>query len=599
MQVLLIEDDDTDARLVEIALPRYCRDIEFDIHHERRLDDGIGFLLSSDCDVVLVDLNLPDAKGSEAVERLVETRPKVPVLVLSGNDNEDFATTIIGAGAQDFIVKGPEGLRLLPRAIKYAVQRKSAELRLQRLASFDALTGLYNRRGFEDQFEKACAHSQRNGEMVALLVVDLDKFKAANDEHGHDIGDAILREIGVRLRDLVRVGDTAARLGGDEFAVVLEGVRNGAAAQQWAERARKKLSEPMTFGAVTVSVGASIGGAMYPSHGSDAESLTKCADLALYHVKERGRNDVAFFNAQMDQKLVRKQALDSELREALSNGEIRPVYQPIVSLKTHRVLGFEVLCRWFRSDGEVIEPRELLPLARAHKLMPAVGRQLRRRALAELRAWRAEGHRHLYMSFNVDLQELASKHMATAIIEDLESMRLPGDAVRLELTDRTLADQGELAERHVRHLAAAGVAIEFDDFGGGDMSLHSLERFPVAGVKLDSDLVADVEDETQRHLVVRTLIDLAERLNITVTAKRVENRAQLQALVNMGCNAGQGFLFARGMVAAAARVWLNSQADRLGERIDNYTGTFRALSIADQFDEDDLPASLHPDARRH
>ena len=596
MDVLLIEDDETDARLVEIALPRYCRDLKFAVRHERRLEDALAALAEASYDVVLLDLNLPDAKGSEAVDRLIEARAGLPVIVLSGNDDEAFATEIIGLGAQDFIVKGPEGLRLLPRAIKYAVQRKAAEVRLQRLASFDALTGLYNRRGFADQFEKACAHSQRRGDMVALLLIDLDRFKAANDEYGHDVGDAILREVGARLRTLTRVGDTAARLGGDEFAVVLEGVRDGAAAEQWAERAREQLCEPIRVGDLAVTIGASIGGAMYPTHGSESETLTKCADLALYHVKERGRNAVALFDAQMDRKLARKQSLESDLRAALTSGQVRPVFQPVVCLESGRVLGFEALCRWFRPDGEVVAPHEFLPIARSLRLMPAVGRQLRRRALAEARRWRKVFGADIYVSVNIDAQELAADDFASAVIEDLTAIRMHGDALRLEMTDRTLLEQGELAERHVRRLAEVGVAIEFDDFGGGDTSLHSLEHLPVAGVKLDSSLVSQIEDETQRHVVVRTLIDLAERLDIRVTAKRVENRAQLQALLGMGCNAGQGFLFARGMTAAATSVWLRSQADRLAERIDNYTGTFQALA-PDSMPQD-VPASILPNRRR-
>lgn len=595
MDVLLIEDDETDARLVEIALPRYCRDTKFAVRHEHRLDDALAALAETSYDVVLLDLNLPDAKGSEAVDRLIEARAGLPVIVLSGNDDEAFATEIIGAGAQDFIVKGPEGLRLLPRAIKYAVQRKAAEVRLQRLASFDALTGLYNRRGFSDQFEKACAHSQRRGDMVALLLIDLDRFKAANDEFGHDVGDAILREVGARLRSLTRVGDTAARLGGDEFAVVLEGVRDATAAEQWAERARQQLCEPIQVGDLAVTIGASIGGAMYPTHGSESETLTKCADLALYHVKERGRNAVALFDAQMDRKLVRKQSLETDLRTALTSGEIRPVFQPVVCLESGRVLGFEALCRWFRPDGEVVAPHEFLPIARALRLMPAVGRQLRRRALAELRQWRNSVGADFYIGINVDAQELGNEQFATSVIEDLEAMRMPGSTLRLELTDRTLDEHGELAERHVRRLAEAGVAIEFDDFGGGDASLRSLEHFPVAGVKLDSALVTDIEDENQRHVVVRTLIDLADRLGITVTAKRVENRAQLQALLGMGCTAGQGYLFARGMTPSAASGWLRSQADRLGERIENYTGTYRALALDSM--PQDVPASIMPNRR--
>lgn len=595
MDVLLIEDDETDARLVEIALPRYCRDTTFAVHHEHRLGDALAALGEASYDVVLVDLNLPDAKGGEAVDRLIEARAGLPVIVLSGNDDEAFATEIIGAGAQDYIVKGPEGLRLLPRAIKYAVQRKAAEVRLQRLASFDALTGLYNRRGFADQFEKACAHSQRRGDMVAMLLIDLDRFKAANDEFGHDVGDAILREVGARLRALTRVGDTAARLGGDEFAVVLEGVRDAAAAAQWAERARKKLCEPVRVGDLTVTIGASIGGAMYPTHGSESGTLTKCADLALYHVKDRGRNAVAMFDAQMDRKLVRKQSLETDLRAALAGGEIRPVFQPVVCLESGRVLGFEALCRWFRPDGEVVAPDEFLPIARSLRLMPDLGRQQRRRALAELRRWRqalgAQGH----VGVNVDAQELGNEQFAAAVVEDLAAMRMPGSALRLELTDRALDEHGELAERQVRRLAEAGVAIEIDDFGGGDASLRSVEHFPVAGVKLDSGLVTHIEDETQRHVVLRTLIDLADRLGITVTAKRVENRAQLQALLGMGCTAGQGFLFARGMTPMAASVWLRSQADRLGERIESYTGTFRALAL-DRLPQD-VPASVMPDRR--
>ncbi|MEM9208880.1 MAG: diguanylate cyclase, partial [Pseudomonadota bacterium] len=435
MNILLLEDDELDARLVGEALSEKRCAEPSSVVHVRSLAVALARLGRDDFDAVVVDLNLPDAHGSDAVDQLLQLKPHIPIVILSGNDDEKFALDLIRKGAQDFLVKGKDGLGSLGRTLKFCVERKATEQRLQHLASYDALTGLANRQEVYTQLRKACAHAERQGDMVALLLIDLDRFKHANDIHGHQVGDTILKTIGSRLQALTREGDTAGRLGGDEFAVVLEGLAYAHSAHRWAERALKTINEPIEVDELVFPLKASIGGAIFPSHGDDVDAIMRCADQAMYSVKSTGRNSVAFFQPNMAHRDSRRNDLSIELGNALELGAVTAAFQPKVSLKTGAVIGFEALARWIRATDDIVAPAEFLPLAQQQRLMPALGRRMRFLALEAAARWRTETGKCVPVSVNVDAQELQSASFAADLASDLAKNSVEPATLRLEVSE--------------------------------------------------------------------------------------------------------------------------------------------------------------------
>lgn len=576
MKVLLVEDDILDAEMVELILKREAAGF-VEISRAETLDGALELLDAERFDIVLVDLNLPDASGSESVSRITLARNGLPVVVISGNDDAEFAIDLIRAGAQDFLVKGSSGFGQIYRSMRYAIERKSAELRLKHLASFDSLTGLANRQELYFQVEKAFAHADRNGDLVAMLLFDLDKFKLVNDLHGHDAGDKLLVEISNRLQASIRKGDTAARLGGDEFAVVLEGIQTADAALEWARGALNRLNEPIRFEGTTLPVSASVGGAVYPTDGDSVESVMRNADLAMYKVKQAGRNAVDFYDESMNRNLVRQQQLETELRDALENGDIVAYFQPKIALDSGAVTGFEALSRWLRADGSIISPAEFLPIARSLRLLPAVGATMRQAAIQLVQSWQNSGRKAVPVSINVDPVELAIEGFSDRVISEVSASGLDCQNIRIEITETAFLEKTEVSIANLAALQSFGIGIELDDFGAGHSSLTYLRHFPIDTIKLDRSLIASIGDDEFSTRILKAIVNLAGELGMTIVAEGIETAIQVRSLVEMGVEFGQGFLIARPMPASATSEWLDNQGTRLGPRLGNMTGTFAAL----------------------
>ncbi|MEO1576566.1 MAG: diguanylate cyclase, partial [Pseudomonadota bacterium] len=414
-------------------------------------------------DVVLVDLSLPDATGDEAAKVISTSHSGIPVIVLSNNADPEFATTVIRAGAQDYIVKGDSASEL-PRSMSYAVERKATEMRLKHLASYDPLTQLANRQEFCTQLEKACARADRHGTMVALMMIDLDHFKILNDTHGHQAGDELLCSIANKLRQGIRAGDTAARLGGDEFAVILEDIPHEKSVTRWTRQFVNALREPVTVGDTPYTVSASIGGALYPENGRTVDELLRCADMAMYDVKRRGRGNHAMYDERMHERRERHYDLETALRPAIAHGELVPYYQPKISLADGTLVGLEALCRWERSNGEVVEPTEFLPIARRLGLMSEVGGVMLRAVLKQIHEWRDNGGPTVPVSINADAQEISAPAFATRFINQLKADDIPPRAVTVEITETTLVEPSKACLENLDMLRRSGVRVELDDF---------------------------------------------------------------------------------------------------------------------------------------
>jgi len=390
IRVLLVEGNPEDVRLVRGMLARAGAK-KFDLTHVNRLGEAVRRLREEPFDVILLDLSLPDAHGLGAATQLQAAAPGVPIVVLSDTNDEALALQAVQAGVQDYLVKGRGNGDLLTRSLRYAVERKRAEERIAYLAQYDPLTGLANRALFRDRLTQALSRADRNGRLVALLFLDLDRFKAINDTLGHDAGDQLLQAVTERLKGSMRKVDTLARLGGDEFAVIAEGISRILDAATVAERISDLMASPFILNGQEVFVTTSIGIAIYRQDGEDADTLIKNADTALYRAKEQGRNTYQFYSPDLNVRASERLALESSLRRALERGEFLLYYQPQVDLRTGQVIGAEALLRWRHPGRGLVSPVEFIPVAEESGLIIPIGEWILRQACAHARAWQAAG----------------------------------------------------------------------------------------------------------------------------------------------------------------------------------------------------------------
>ncbi|MGH2499910.1 MAG: putative bifunctional diguanylate cyclase/phosphodiesterase, partial [Candidatus Limnocylindria bacterium] len=420
---------------------------------------------------------------------------------------------------------------------------------LERRALTDPLTGLPNRTLLRDRLEQAIATGQRQGTPVALLWMDLDGFKAVNDTFGHGGGDELLRQLGPRVKAQLRESDTVARLGGDEFAVLLPTSASQAAAVATARKIAAEVERPFVIEGQLVEVRGSVGVALSPQHGSDAESLMRRADAAMYVAKRSGTG-LAVYSAEQEQRDPALGQLLAELRQALPREELRLLYQPAVDLATGRVVGVEALLRWQHPTQGLLGPESFLAHAERTGLVGPIGRWAVDRALRQCEAWRSAGI-DLSVGVNLSLRSLGDPELAGEVASLLRRLDVPASALKVELSERDLGVDPARSRRLLGDLAGTGARLVVDDFGTGDLSLRSLRELPVSELKVDRSLVARAAGRQEDLALVRAAIGLAHDLGLLVTAEGVEDEETAALLAELGCDLAQGFYFAAAMAARA------------------------------------------------
>jgi PAS domain S-box-containing protein len=464
-----------------------------------------------------------------------------------------------------------KALRLIG-AISDITARKEAEDRLRHDSLHDALTGLPNRALFRERVER-CIHRSRFDSTFkfAVLFLDLDRFKVVNDSLGHAAGDMLLTTVASRLQHGVRAadcvaagrhpgegpgGNTVARMGGDEFTLLLENV-SGDAAVRVAERLLRELTLPIDFGGHEIFTGGSIGVVPDGSGYASAKDLLRDADVAMYHAKSAGRGTYAVFNGSMHQAAVNRLRLESELRRALERRELLLYYQPIVSLSTREVLGFEALIRW-RRDGRLISPGEFIPVAEDTGLIVPIGHWALREACRQLHAWRGRfAHLpELFVSVNLSRKQLADRGIAGKIRDAIADADVPPASVKLEITESALMEDADAALPLLAQIQSLGVKLQMDDFGTGYSSLGCLHRFPLHGLKIDRSFVATTSARRDYAAVIQAIITLARNLGIDVVAEGIETAEQVALLQALDCEFGQGYYFSRPVPPEEAQAML-------------------------------------------
>jgi diguanylate cyclase (GGDEF)-like protein/PAS domain S-box-containing protein len=430
-------------------------------------------------------------------------------------------------------------------ALERMVTERTAELqhaqaRAQHLADHDPLTGLPNRRLLEDRLTQAVTLGQRNRQQTAVMFVDLDRFKTINDSLGHAVGDALLKEVATRLVAQLREGDTICRIGGDEFVVVLPEIKRSADVAQVAQKVIEQLSQPVTIEERELMVTPSIGIAVFPDDGRDAESLIRNADAAMYHAKEAGRANYQFFTEQMNLAASRRLALEGDLRRALGRDELRMHYQRIVDARTGAVAGHEALVRWQHPERGLVLPGEFIQLAEETGLILRIGEWVLREACRWATFIGAE--RGLQIAVNLSPRQFNDPRLPDMVANALRETGLPPALLELEITESTAMRETDATLGVLRRLKQLGVSIAIDDFGTGYSSLAYLKRFPVDKVKIDRAFVADALEDREQGAIVSAIVALAHALGIRVIAEGVETEAQRAFLAHCGCDFLQGYL---------------------------------------------------------
>jgi len=430
------------------------------------------------------------------------------------------------------------------------LQRIESEMRVSFLAQFDPLTGLPNRALLADRFAQMIVQARRHGSQLGVLFVDLDEFKLVNDTLGHAAGDELLKEAAARLKSAVREGDTVARISGDEFALVLADLARQEDAALVAQKLIDRLAAPFELRGKEMFVTASVGIAVFPGDGEDAEALLGAADAAMYRAKQAGRNAFQFFTAEINQRTRARAQLGAELRRALERDEFVLAYQPKYDLAAGRPCGAEALLRWNHPERGVVSPAEFVPVLEETGLIVAVGEWVLARACRDLKAWAAAGAQPLPVAVNLSARQFRQGDLEARIRAALSAAGVSPQLIELEITESQLMHDPDHAIRTMQSLRAQGIRIAIDDFGTGYSSLAYLTRFPVAALKVDRSFVAGIERQDGDAAIVRAVIEMARTLGFTVIAEGVEHAAQVEFLRQFGCHQAQGFFFARPMPAA-------------------------------------------------
>jgi diguanylate cyclase (GGDEF)-like protein len=547
----LIEDNPGDARLIREMIAEQA-DASFEIEHVARLAQGLERLASAGASLVLLDLSLPDSLGLDTFARVYAHSPAVPIIVLTGHDDHNLALAAVKSGAQDYLVKARLDRELLLRSMHYAIERKRYQLQLEHQANYDALTGLPNRNLLSDRLRQS-VYGQRLRRAVAVVCIDLDRFKLVNDSLGHATGDRLLKAMAERLRTLLRDGDTVARLGGDEFVLILNDQASEEVIYRAMQRISAELAAPLDIDGKELIVTCSAGISLYPQDGPDVDTLLRNAEAAMYRAKEHGRSNFRFYTAEMNERVHERLALESALRRALERKELALHYQRRIDVASGAVVGAEALLRWWHPDWGLVHPARFIPLAEETGLIVPIGEFVLREASRQARAWVDAGLEPGLVSVNLSPRQFREEDLVRKISRVLAETGLDPRSLEMELTESTVMHDMAAAVATLQGLKSLGISLAVDDFGTGYSSLAYLETLPIDKLKIDRAFVRAIGAGTEpaEGVLAQAIISLGHNLGLRVVAEGVETDAQLRFLRRHGCDEVQGFFYGEPVEPAA------------------------------------------------
>ena len=501
----------------------------------------LEFVLSRREPLAIGDLTAdPRFMGSPLLKLGVRSGIQVPIFGTTGTFGILSAHAL---EARHFSEEDVTFLQSIANILAVAIQRKSAEQRLAYLAQFDALTGLPNRHLFHDRLLQTIAHARRSGHPMAVLFIDLDRFKLVNDTQGHSAGDKLLKEAAARLSECVRGVDTVGRFGGDEFGAIVSDLSKPGDAGVVAQKVLDAIAQPFKLDARDTYVSASVGITLFPADGDNPEALVMNADTAMYRAKEQGRNTYQYFTREMNERALARVQMEAAMRRAIERGEFLLYYQPKVDLKSRFICGFEALLRWQHPEKGLVLPGEFVSVLEEAGLIVPVGEWVLREVCMQVQAWQRGGLAVKPVTVNLSARQFQQKDFEATVRRVLRETRVDPSLIQFELTESLLMSDPEGAARTLRGLKDSGLKIAVDDFGTGYSSLAYLKRFPIDALKIDSTFVRDITTDPEDAMITLAIIGLAHNLRLKVVAEGVETREQLDLLAADGCDEIQGYYF--------------------------------------------------------
>lgn len=577
-QKILIVDD-TPANLV--TMEELLDDIGADIVKASNGNDAVKQALNNDFDLILMDVQMPGMDGFESVNyiRKEEKNKHIPIIFQSAiYTDEIYKIKGIESGAIDFITK-PISEKLLTGKVKILLgfqmqnselkktqkelqsktfELKSANDHLKEMAFYDMLTNLPNRRSFIRQLDQELERSKRDKLSLAVLFLDLEKFKAVNDNYGHEIGDKLLIEVTTRLDKLIRTGDVIARLGGDEFIIFLHNIKSLENAELVAKKINSLFENTIKVEDLNVELSVSIGISMFPVDGVNAEELIKNSDIAMYEAKTHKVNSYEIFNKELRDRSIRKRIIEKELATALFNNEYIMYYQPIVD-QNKDIFAVESLVRWKSPKRGLVPPTEFIPILESNRKIINVTQWIIKQACKQSVEWKEKGFKPIIVTINLSAYQFMDSGLIDFLKEVIESTKIDPELIEIEITETVSMLDVEKSIDILHKLKALNVKIAIDDFGTGFSSLSYLSKFPIDMLKIDKSFTDKITTDPQVLKIVLTIISLAKQLNFKVIAEGVEDIEQFKILTENGCDFIQGYLISKPIEVEKVKAFLTKK----------------------------------------
>ena len=557
--ILAVDDDEAIRMLMAASLEGYGFRVETVVNGL----EGVEAFQQLDPDIILMDVNMPEMNGFDACStiRSLPEGEHTPILMMTGRGDVESIDRAFQTGATDFISK-PINWAVLNYRLKYMLRASGAfnevvrqQEQIQELAYYDHLTGLANRIMFKDKLVEEVKKCRKNNSILAVLFMDLDRFKLVNDSLGHQAGDELLRRVAHRIKRCIRSTDgfgrvkeqgkqvTISRQGGDEFTLMLLELKAPENAGQVARRINEQLSKVFFIGDHEVFITASIGISLFPLDGTDAESLMKNADLAMYHAKENGTNRFQFFKQELNIQATERLEFENDVRKAVAEEKFSLFYQPQVSMADGHIIGCEALTRWHNDRTGDVSPAEFIPAIEEMGLVIEFTDWVIKEAGRQYLQWYEQGIDPIRIAVNISSKHFVEQEIPDKIIKILKSLNLPPSCLELELTESVMASSSLETISILNQLKEIGLSISVDDFGTGYSSLSYLKTLPVDVVKIDRFFVKDILTGQKDESIVKAIISMAHSMNMKVVAEGIETVEQFDLLRQMGCDYGQGFFF--------------------------------------------------------
>lgn len=596
-KVLLVNDHPASLLALKALLLSGPQSAEYELVTASSGPEALREVLAHHFAAILLDVSMPGMDGFETAE-IIHSHPRsasVPIIFITAHYADEL-TRLKGyqQGAVDYLISPvipqilqskiavfidlakknlqlqhqAEQLELLNRDLQLQqmedlrrinaaleaeiIERKQAEERAHDLATRDPLTGLMNRRSLSEHLEHAIVRANRHNERLALLFLDMDRFKAINDTLGHDAGDELLRNVAERISASVRSSDMVARLGGDEFVVLMEDLPSYAAAAEVGRKIIKATNLPFSIGSQNLKTSVSIGISLYPQDGDSVTTLMRNADLAMYHAKQQRRGTLQFFHEELNAKLIERSQLEQELQHALENDEFELYYQPKVDIVSGRVAGLEALLRWHHPRLGLLSGGQFMPAATDTGQVVPIGEWVISAACAQAKSWqqREKALPTMPIAVNIAIPQIYAD-LPDVIDRALRKYDVPPSCLQLEITESLLIRDVEKATSVLREISESGITIAIDDFGTGYSSLSVLKALPIDILKIDQSFVRDLGKDLGDNAIVAAIVNMARALALRVVAEGVETQEQLSILRELGCDEHQGYFYSKPMPAEA------------------------------------------------